>query len=356
MKKFRIVVIANDSSACAYYRSILPTVKCEPYVGDDIEIVVCDTPHSLPESPRDYDCFIFSRVYANRTIIAYTIRLKLEGKVIVWDLDDDFMEIPEWSPVKPAFPMSMINELDICLKMSDVITVSTENLMESILSNMPWLERSKFGVLENLIDPRWFDRMRSPTPPGGRPGPLRIIWTGSSSHEPKDFGALKHIYDKYKDDKRFQFITYGHRPNFMMQEEPGRTFHVVWGSKKDYEPTLAALSPDISILCIEDNRFNRCKSGIKYFESTMAGAVCIATPIPPYSDVIASRVNGLLADGPEGWEAAIEYLASDNKWLLSTLHANAVRNVESNYSWHLQNPRMQAWIDHFRRLSTITRP
>lgn len=345
---YRVVAMVSDSSACTYYRTVLPVIHCVDHVSDVIQLTPCETIDRLPGSPEDYDCFIFSRLPMFRFTLGMIVTLRERGKRVVWDLDDDLVNIPDWSPVKKNFPKAAINELRICLKLSDIVTVSTAHLAERVAEDFA-VPREKIVVLENLIDMRFYQKLRNPSPPGHRPGPLRVIWTGSSSHT-GDIEPFKEIYKSKSNDPNTIFYTYGHFIEGMETEPIDRLVHLRWGDKKFYEPTLTSISPSISLIPLSYHRFNKSKSAIKYYESTAAGAVCLASKIPPYSDVIMDGVTGYLVDPAEGWEAAYGRLAS-NKWAISQVWKNALGWVTANYSWNTDNPRRQAWIDFYRSLA-----
>ena len=348
---YRIVAAVGDASACSYYRTILPSIHCGSLLqGTDIHITNWSPPAELPLPWEEYDCFWFSRSYRNRYILQFVLRLFDEGKKIIWDLDDDLPSIPMLSPAKSAFGKPALSEVEMCLRASSAITVSTANLKAATAEHYPKLDPDRIHVLENLIDLRWYERCRTPVGAGQRPGPIRVIWTGSSSHV-IDLEPFHKLYEKYRYDDRFLFLTYGHRMDQYGQEAGDRLVHIAWNDKKSYEPTLSLLSPSISLVPLSDCPFNLCKSAIKYFESTAAGAAVIASDISPYSDVIFQDVTGLLVN-EDGWEEALEDLAS-HPWKLTQLQKNASISVYNAFSWHANNGRRRAWVDFFRGIPDI---
>lgn len=350
---YRVVAAVGDASACSYYRTILPAAHCgNEAKSADVEITIWSPPADLPLPWEEYDCFWFSRSYRNRYILQFVLRLFDEGKKIVWDLDDDLPSVPSWSPAKHAFTRPALSEVELCLRASSAITVSTANLAKATARHYTRIDPDRIVVLENLIDMRWYERMRSTIGAGHRPGPIRVIWTGSSSHT-GDLEPFCRLYEKYKNDDRFTFITYGHRLDQYGQDAADRLVHIGWSDKKSYEPTLCLLAPSISLVPLASCDFNICKSAIKFFESTVAGAAVIASNMPPYSDAIKTGVTGILV-GEDGWEEAFLDLAS-HPWKTTQLQRNALAFVRDGYSWNTANFRRQQWIDFFRGLPGLPR-
>ena len=68
---------------------------------------------------------------------------------------------------------------------------------------------------------------------------------------------------------------------------------------------------DVCIAPLADNRFNRCKSDVKFLEAALVGVPLVASPVGQLGETIRGGVDGLLADGREGWVAALSSLVED---------------------------------------------
>ena len=65
----------------------------------------------------------------------------------------------------------------------------------------------------------------------------------------------------------------------------------------------------LNIAPLEDNVFNRCKSGLKFFESAIFGIPSIVSPIPDFTRFTGSGIK--FAESDSEWESSIEQLYCD---------------------------------------------
>ncbi len=77
-----------------------------------------------------------------------------------------------------------------------------------------------------------------------------------------------------------------------------------------YLEQLAA--SDISLAPLEPTLFNDAKSNIKFLEAAIVGVPSVCSPRATFTSVIESGVNGMLADGAEGWRRALLTLIDDS--------------------------------------------
>lgn len=84
---------------------------------------------------------------------------------------------------------------------------------------------------------------------------------------------------------------------------------------------------DISIQPLDDSKFNRYKSDIKFLEAGAGGLAVVASPTV-YEDTIKHGENGLIARSPEDWSNLLAKLACDHEYR-RTLGKNAKNYVLS---------------------------
>ena len=337
---YRILVHVAEQTSCGYYRAVLPVLHmANPLRERGIEVVATN---KLDESDL-YDCYVFGRVPAPAEYI-FARRLRERGVKIVWDLDDDFFTIPDWSPVKELFGPVPLNYLDSAIEMADAITVSTGRLREATTERWPGMP---VHVLENLVDIRTYINVKSNS------DLTRILWTGSKTHA-GDIDPLYAVADFVGKTPGYLLIVYGELPDRLVNRK--NVIQVPWGAKRNYESIISLIAPDVALLPLIDCPFNRCKSAIKFYECATAGAMCIASNVPPFSDVIEDSITGLLLphDDHEAWLTEIEAAHSEETSIdVSEIKLNARREVADEFAWNSDNRRKRAWLDFYAGLPDL---
>ena len=100
---------------------------------------------------------------------------------------------------------------------------------------------------------------------------------------------------------------------------------------------------DISVCPLADNQFNRCKSNIKWLESTMSGAAVVASDVYPCAQSIEHGKTGYLAKRTKDWVKCLSDLI-ENEDKRKQMVKNAQKEVKDNYA----SP--QKWIDFYKYL------
>lgn len=92
-----------------------------------------------------------------------------------------------------------------------------------------------------------------------------------------------------------------------------------------YVKYLEALSKiDISIVPLVDDRFNACKSAIRYLEASLCGVPTIASAVGQFVEVIEDAKSGTLAATHESWVAALRTYIESRE--LRVVTGEAARN------------------------------
>jgi glycosyltransferase involved in cell wall biosynthesis len=249
------------------------------------------------------------------------MRNKVKSTLVV-DIDDNIWQIPEDSIVLrtdkdiEAHAKRGLWTIDM-VKAADAVTVSTEPL-KGLLKKY----NDKIEVIPNLIDVKGWKYKRK------KHDKVRIGWIYSHTHYP-DLkvikGALNKIHKKYKD--KVEIVIFGSDLD-VFDFKPKH----YWGVKFDeYPKKLTELSFDISICPLEDNEFNRCKSNIKWMESSMAGAAVVASKVYPYEYSIEHGKTGYLASNENQWVKYLSWLI-ENEDKRNELVANAKKVILEKYN------------------------
>lgn len=252
------------------------------------------------------DVVSISRAYSSDiSFIEYMLNYcKKEGKKIIYDTDDLlinlFPEHPAYQAMKEFVP-----QIRMMTKMADVVTVTGEPLKAEY-----GLYNSNVAILPNCVDPEEW-KLRK-----GKNKRLRVGWTGTLTHI-SDLLIISDVIAALQKDHDFDFIIMGmmaekwdkfkkkmkedyekHRskyPNAEKQQWYARFElldaslskckweHIPFVPVEKYKDTLRDLNFDIGLCPLEDNRFNSCKSAIKFYEYAMVGTVCLASKVSPYA-------------------------------------------------------------------------
>lgn len=102
---------------------------------------------------------------------------------------------------------------------------------------------------------------------------------------------------------------------------------------------------DISIQPLDDSKFNRYKSDIKFLEAGAGGLAVIASPVV-YEDTIKHGETGLIARSPDDWESMLAKLACDADYR-RMLGQNAKNYVLSE---RMLTQHIQKQLDWYRDL------
>jgi processive 1,2-diacylglycerol beta-glucosyltransferase len=341
---YKIYINVSDTTACSYYRAILPFLNC----GADLEklgiTLICD--QNLSQVTVDFDAYIFHRTI-NPAFFSHLVMLKEMGKTIVWDLDDQLFRIPSWSPATELASIQKARDLGLCLRIADKITLTTQRFKDQFSGTDLY---EKIVVLPNLINLNDYNFRRKAKPINN--WPIKIMWAGSLTHE-KDLDVVAPALDSILGihDDSIRLIFMGMSPKLFVPtpetvDRYKRLVTNVGACELFYYPgTLESHAPDIAILPIIDCDFNTAKSNIKYLEMCLTGSACIGSNIGPYADTIEHEKDGLLTENTnESWFESFQRLIYDQD-LRIHISRNGTQKVIENYSW--TSDAKNSWINFF---------
>ena len=212
-----------------------------------------------------YDLVVFQRALGNAVQLAeYITEL---GIPYVYDLDDNFWEIPGHYNIKSVYNPKTLGTMEKMMRGATAITVSTQALGDYIYNKL----KLKCIVINNGIDLN-----RYKIQPFNKVG--KTIWRGSSTHV-DDVRQFASFYESIA--KQIETIEFwGHdcvknsprlginNSKFFAGEDLVRYFRLLQNSNIAH------------ILCtLVDDEFNRAKSNIAWIEATLAGGVCVGNGV-----------------------------------------------------------------------------
>lgn len=209
---------------------------------------------------------------------------KLCKKPTWLDFDDSHFDIEPHNPAytKLASPEAL-ECTKKCIDMADIVTVSTEGVRASILEQCP---TANIVVIPNAVDDTLFDLS-----PKQHERNKIVLWRGGPSHQ-ADLDCYKDIIlQLIKFDPSYKWVFMGSKPTWIDEIPEDRRAIYPYTDIMQYFQDLMDLKPELMIVPLEDNQFNRCKSAISLFEGALSGASVLATNLPEFNTYGAALFN-----------------------------------------------------------------
>lgn len=335
MTRQRIAFLTPSRVAgCEFYRAVLPYRHCVRRLasfGLDVEL----TDRIDPESGPLAGVVAFRHAW-NGDALSHLLARQAAGAKVAYDLDDDLLAVPEWSPVEITQ-----RDRDKILAMRsacDAFWASTDHLGR--IYSQPNFRAPEPTVLPNLCDlSHWGKTGGNPHPDAK--GGIRIVFAGSNTHI-KDVEAVEPaIAEVMRRYPHVSLVAFG-CPVRWQANWWGRVHAVEWSPLPRYPDALASIKAHIGICPLKmDERFSSGKSPIKFFEYTLAGAAVVAADLPPYRQQHMGGVT--LASTPEQWTEALVKLIEDEEYRRAK-HADALQSVRDHWSWQ-HSPLAERWLE-----------
>lgn len=220
---------------------------------------------------------------------------------LVVDQDDNVFELPWGNLAMFYWQRERLEKQASLIATADWVVCST-NPLASYLKRF----NENIIVIPNMIDPtEWrVNRKRK------KNKKVKIGWVFSQTHVPDMpviIEAVKDILEEFKDTVEFELLG-GEDNLFPFKYKVNKVvpFH-------EYPKKLEQLNWDISIGPLADNKFNGCKSNIKWMESSLAGAVFIGSKVYPYEHSIEDGKTGFVCGSVNQWKNALRKLITNEK-------------------------------------------
>jgi glycosyltransferase involved in cell wall biosynthesis len=256
-----------------------------------------------------------------------------KGKVLlVYEIDDDVLQPDTWSGLHHWFEPLVRESFKTCIRISDLVTVSTEPLATQMRKLNP-----NVVVLPNHFDA---DALYVTRPRRER---LTVGWSGGMSHL-RDWTEIadpvREVLHAHPDvDVHFLGIDYSpvlklDRPTRFTPWKPD-----VWGYFK-------ANDFDIGLAPLADTPFNASKSHIRALEYMALGVPVIASDCPAYRDLVVDGVTGYLVSTSEQWAARLRELINDE----AARTELGAKGREVAHGWTIQSG-WKLWRDAYEEVA-----
>ena len=267
-------------------------------------------------------------------------KLRKRGVKVIIDLDDDFLNLPDWNPAKKATctrnkkgePNRRV--LVWCLEHADAVTVSTPALRDSTAT----VTSAPIYVLRNFLD---WNVWRHQTPVcDEKPWDnFRVGYLGSAPWHSGDLQVLTPWFSEWlKDHPDVEFVAAGDPKVLELLDVPLEQRLYTEGFAFRHQGVARyAATMDVGLVPLQKHPFNEAKSHLKGMEYAGAGVPCLASPTESYRDWwLAGGTSdaGYLCDRPEEWIRALDSLYGDPE--LRKRMGRAARRLasENTYQQH----------------------
>lgn len=344
----------NTFGALGYYRTYKPSKRMEEQGRVDVDVVgtdiieYSDTFESNWQSIfTQYDLVWIMHFVHELNASAQAFFAERLGKKLVYDLDDNYLDLPESNPVYEKFQKAKRDRsiLSATLSFADALTVSTEPLkerMQAHMKNVYGIDMPIF-VIPNMNDVRDWNFKPAPK----HKDRIVIGYSGSNSHQddlvmvlpvinklmtkyPNLWFELIGAIDKKKLDIYFKDFDKKNLERIaMLPATP--TF---W----EYPEYLSKQKWDIGIAPLVDTAFTRSKSHIKWLEYSMYQIPVVASRVYPYFMELCGRKTitdgetGFLCNTQADWESKLEKLILDKR-LRKSIGKQAYDHIKENWQY-----------------------
>ena len=296
----------------------------------------------IEPSKKEYDIFVFQRVFSPAVVMAMKY-LRSIGKIVVEDMDDNFLSIPRdnpaWMWTHPANPQKQDTRImKESFRVSNYLTVTTNRL------------KVRFAQFNENIEilPNYIDISQYPEIKREKKNDVVIGWCGSITHvedlriavEP-----LKRLLERYKfvklaiggDKKVFDYFkTVPERQKIFLESV----------SMEEYPKMVANF--DIGIVPLVDNEFNAGKSDIKGKEMMACSMPVVASGTPAYEELIEDGVDGYIADYGKRFYPLLEKVVTDQDLRIEM----SKKAREKAITFDIKN-NISRWEDFYKRITGV---
>jgi O-antigen biosynthesis protein len=235
------------------------------------------------------------------------------GMKLVYDLDDNVWELPEYNPAHKALMMHR-EGFAACIQMVDVVTVSTRALAKAVKQHVKSLVNSRTHkeipvvVVENRIEERMFAAARQAKR-------KTVGWAGSSSHIGDLLLVQEAVEHLANEMQHVEFEFRGCDPPASLLGFPNFRFKQ-WTPVAEYGARMPRWGWSVALAPVQDLPFNDSKSCIKMVEAAYCGIPCLASWTKAYEEFVKwdKELQWLLCAGKSGWERKLRVLLNDDEF------------------------------------------
>jgi glycosyltransferase involved in cell wall biosynthesis len=227
---------------------------------------------------KDRNIVVVQRLSSQQNYEAIQLFKKMKLKII-YDLDDDLWSVPTFNPAHRLMK-KWLPGFEICAKMADMITVSTEHL-RVMVRNALGKKCPPVAVVENAVDFDWFrpvaEKYRK-----NRDGRVVLGWAGTDTHSGDVEKVFALVPALLKDNPELDFEVVGTGISEELKSFGDRVRQKGFVPIAEFAANWASWQWDISLAPVAENSFNLSKSNIKMLEAAAMKIPCVASRYGEY--------------------------------------------------------------------------
>ncbi len=240
-------------------------------------------------------------VAAAEALAAHAKRI---GATLLYDLDDDLLNIPPDHPEAAALaPKTAVVERMV--RLADVVRVSTP----ALAARVEGLAR-RVRVVENALDERVWGSAPARDRTAEEFRPVRVLCMGTATHD-GDMAvilpALEELHRVFPDRLQVDLVGFVAGlavPDWIRRRAPDP--HAARSYPGFVRWARAAGPWDIGLAPLADTRFNACKSALKSLDYAALGLAVLASDTESFRTVLADGIAGqLIGNTTESWYTAL---------------------------------------------------
>lgn len=315
-----ILIISMTPTAVGHTYRVLNHAECFQKLGFVVHVVAAAGAAAAVEALPDLKCVLVFRPCLDSHFLQWRSITSARQIPFLADLDDitfdvSLLESGEWHYWKGLDATAQRSWWDrferqrSALEQVDGVVVSTAPLAQAVerLGLTSWVWRNGFGQLSWAIAAHQRGL-------GARQLELGEVVVGYASGTPThaaDFAVVAPALAKLC--AAFPQVRLELLGALELDEHPVLTpfkAQIQTRSAVTYPDLPAALARfDVNVAPLDlTSRFCAAKSELKFFEAAVVGVPTVASPTPPFHDLIKHRQNGCLATSEQDWFQALSWL------------------------------------------------
>lgn len=261
---------------------------------------------------QEYDIIFFNYINNPWAYAAMGAMARKNGVKLVLDLDDSLWNLKDDNSAYSVYKPGSEALRDFTSIVNDVDHVTTTNrYLKNVIAHNTLKTHDKMTAIDNFVDLENIYTYRAPFKDETQ---IKLLHFGSTTHfndlMTEEFAkGVDQIFKEFP-NVSIKFVG-AFLPKYRMRW--GSRFENAYGHEDIYTwarekfPTFMD-ECDILVCPLTDDTYNRCKSGIKYLETSSTKKPGVYQDMEQYQKYIKNGVNGYLAKTQKQWYESIKEL------------------------------------------------